>query len=185
MFFPSGEIWLLERTCSGTKAVFWCSHCKCYTSESSWGNQRQRGTISVCFTSAAASFVALSILMLPNPKAASFFMGCAKGGRTGTSGFIFFPTDTRSLASLSYQLSSHPLAHTWDLGKQGTPQEELVSSTARLLLLLLVFSNPLQLAAWMLTHKWHRYTEAVSLDCLSDHWAAYASHDLLPQCLWS
>lgn len=73
MFFPSGEIRLLERTCSGTKAVFWCSPCKCYTSESRWGNQRQN--ISVLFTSeAAAPLVALSILIPLNPEAASLFM---------------------------------------------------------------------------------------------------------------
>lgn len=67
-------------------------------------------SLCVFYTSEAASLVALSILILPDPKAASLFMGCAKGGRIGTSRFVFFPTDTRSLASLSYQFSSHPLA---------------------------------------------------------------------------
>lgn len=77
--------------------------------------------LSVFLTSEAASPVALSILMPPDPEAASLFMGCTKGGSTGTSGLIFFPTDTRSLASLSYQFSSHLLACTRDLGKQRTP----------------------------------------------------------------
>lgn len=91
MFFASGEVRLLERTCSGPKAAVGPSHCKHCSSKSKWGNQRQCSTSLSVFYFRSCITWSVVYFDASRPWGGTAFCGLGQGRQDWDLRFQFLP----------------------------------------------------------------------------------------------
>lgn len=165
MAFPSGEIWLLERTCSGPKAVFWPSHCKRCSSESKRGKRRQCSTSLCVFYFSSCITWCIEYFTASGLRGSTTLCGLGWGGQGWDFRFGFLPA-----ISHSYQFSHQPsgLALHLGFGKTKNSVRKVGLKHLKASISPSWVLKPSLADGWTLIHKQPQSTEADHLDCLSD-----------------